>query len=78
MRKMYLVLSNKELEDALTVKQFDFLYLNDDSRHYKKERAIEKAKAWTKKFNERFETNYTWDYLYSIDEEYFTNDGCRY
>lgn len=78
MRKMYIVSSDKsdELEQELTTEQFNSIWWTD-SRHYKKERAIQEAQRLTNKFNKRFDTNYEWEHLFCIDEEYFDSDGFR-
>lgn len=79
MRLMYIVLSRKdeETEKKLTPKQFDYIW-DDDSRHYKRERAVEQARKWTRQFNKQFGTNYEWEDLYGIDEEYFDSEGYRW
>lgn len=76
MRLMYIVLSRKdeETENKLTTEQFNYIW-DDDSRHYKKERAIERAKKWTRTFNKKFGTNYEWEDLYDIEEDYFDSEG---
>lgn len=78
MRKMYILLSKKdeETENKLTMEQFDWIWDTDD-RFYKQERAETWAKKYTKQFNKKFNTNYEWQDLFDIDEEWFDSQGYR-
>ena len=78
MRLMYIVLSHKDDETMarLTTEQMNYIW-DDDSRHYKYERAVEQANKWTKQFNKKFGTSYEWTDLYGIDSDYFDLEGYR-
>lgn len=74
--KKYLVLYNAEMEDELSLEQFNYIY-GEDSEHNKKTDALKNAKELAKKFNTKFDTNYQWHELYSIEIAFYNEDGDR-
>lgn len=74
--KKYLVLYNAEMEEKLSVEQFNYIY-GEDSEYKKKNEALQNAKYLTKKFNAKFDTNYQWHELYSIEIAFYNEDGDR-
>ena len=76
MMKKYLVLYNAEMEDELSAEQFDYIY-GEDAEFDKKNEALKNAKDLTEKFNAKFNTNYQWHELYSIEIAFYNEDEER-
>ena len=74
--KKYLVLYNAEMEDELSLEQFNYIY-GEDSEYNKKTDALINAEELTKKFNAKFDTKYQWHELYSIEMVKYNEDGER-
>lgn len=76
MIKKYLILYNAEMEDELSAEQFNYIY-GEDSECNKKTEALKNAKVLTEKFNQKFNTEYKWNNLYSIEMVKYNKDGER-
>lgn len=76
MIKKYLILCNAEMEDELSLEQFNYIY-GEDSEYNKKTEALKNAKDLTEKFNKKFNTEYKWNDLYSIEMVKYNKDGER-
>lgn len=74
--KKYLILYNAEIEDELSTEEFNFIY-GEDSIFSKKSEALINAKDLTEIFNKKFNKEYKWNDLYSIEIAYYNESGER-
>lgn len=75
-KKFYFIRGDKGLEDELPVNQFNYLCDVDIITTSKKE-ALRLIKELTEDFNEKFNTNYKSDYLFTLELVYFNENGER-